>query len=408
VLTDAAYAVLPMDGGSKFVSNEVRAKVRYQPYSDSLFRFDLDAAAITYAGDGFSTRPGAAARQALRVRELRMAYGVPSNVRAALGRLGAASSLVGQLDGARLDIALGERLRLSTFGGLSPQTFSGVPSTDVARFGGELGYEDPASVLQPRLVLGAHASRFDGALDERKVYAAFDLLPPKGRLGAFGEVSFFDADDPWNARRVELTAASLEGTVQIDVFFLGTRLDLRRPDRSRYLQSLLPREWLCWAEPARPGAPCVREAATYSWMVDGGARIGKFSLDIGGQSRFTRGTDATNFGGFANLRWIDLVGKLHLDAGMSAYSGSVLRSVALSIAPGLDFADGDADLTLRYRPAIVRDRATLRTGVEHTVGAGFWLSPHDSVDLDLEADWIRGGPIDAITAQALFGWRLGG
>jgi hypothetical protein len=270
-----------------------------------------------------------------------------------------------------------------------------------------LTYQDLDASWRPRLAAGAYASRFDGALDEKKLYASFDLLPSHGRIGGHAQVSLFDPDNPWRARGVELSSAGLDGELQFRPFFLGGRAQVYRPERSRWLATLLPVEWLCWSSPARASAPCLPGDATYSWLVNGGVRAGKISVNVGGQSSFSVGTDASSFGGFADLRWLDLVGGAHVDAGMSASSGSVLRSVSATLAPGLLFGGGRGDLSLRYRPALVRYRATLKSNVEHSLGAGLWLAPNDTLDIDLEGDWVRSAEISAFVVQGVAAWRLG-
>jgi hypothetical protein len=404
---DSFYAALPLEGPGRFVGNELRGRLHYEPVTSEPLGLDADIAAQTFAGDGFSLRPGAAARQVLRVRQLSVAYGRSGEFRGALGRLRGASTLVGQLDGVRLEAPLAGPLRLSAFGGSSPQTFNGMISSELVRFGSELVYDDAPSPWRPRVVVGAHASRFQGALDERKVYGAVDLMPGASRVGGHAEVSFFDARNPFNARPAELTAAGLDGDFAFGAFHVGGRADMRRPDRSRYLLSLLPLEWLCWSDPALASAPCKSGNAYYSWLLDTGARVGKFSVDLGGQSAYTTGTDATNFGGFANLRFLDLVGRTHLDLGMWALSGSLERVMAATVAPGIVLAGGDADVSVRYRAAAARYRADLGFGYEQSVGAGLWASPHPSVDFDLEGDWLRERGLSAVVLQGVVAWRLG-
>lgn len=407
LVQDAVYGAVPLEGRGKFVGNELRGRLHSEPLADRPLELDVDLAVQSFMGDDFSGRPGAAARPILRVRELAVAYGHASDFRGALGRLRYASSQVWQLDGVSLAAPLARGLRLSAFGGSAPQTFSGMISPDLLRFGSELSYDDAASALRPRVVVGAHVSRFEGALDERKLYGAVDVMPGRSRLGGHAEVSFFDAHNPFNARPVELTAAGLEADFGFDVFHIGGRFDTRRPDRSRYLLSLLPIEWLCWSDPAVARAPCKSENAYYSWLFDAGARLEKFSVELGGQSAYTIGTDASNFGGFANVRFLDLVGRVHLDLGTTAFSGSLQRVIAGSVAPGIVLAGGDADLSLRYRGGAARYRADLGFGYEQSLGAGLWASPHPSVDFDVEGDWVLERGLSALVVQGVVAWRLG-
>ena len=408
LVQDAFYGVVPLDKQPKFFGNEVRGRLHYELLPATPVAFDLDLGVQTFAGDGFSLRSGAAARQVLRVRELSATYGRPTEFRGALGRLRAASTFVGQLDGLRLEAPLATGLRLTAFGGGAPQTFNGMVSADVVRFGGELVYDAPESTLHPRFVAGAYASRFDGALDERKLHAAIDLMPLGSRIGGHTEVSFFDAGNPWNAHQVELTAAGLDADVDVGVFHFGGRAEMRRPDRSRFLLSVLPIEWFCWQDPALARAGCNGDDAYYTWVADAGARLRKFSVDLGGQSSYARGTDASNFGGFANLRFLDLFARTHLDLGATAYTGSVLRSVAGTVAPGVVLAGGSADVSLRYRAAAVRYRADINFGFAQAIGAGLWASLADTVDLDLESDWLKERELDAVLLQGVVAWRPGG
>jgi hypothetical protein len=406
IVSDALYGVVPRTGSGTFFGNELKARLHYEPYRETPLALDLDIAMRTFTGDHFSIRPGAAARQVLRVQEMALSYGSSGSFRGELGRLRAASSLVGQLDGVRLEAPLSSGLRLSAYGGALPQAFTGMISDQVARFGGELVYQDVRSGLRPRVLVGAYASRFAGSLDEKKAYASFDLLPAKVRLGGHAELSFFDAGNAWHAKSTELTAAGLDGNVELDVFHFGGRVEMRRPDRSRFLASLLPIEWLCWGDPAEPRGACLPGNASYLWLLDSGAKLGKFSVDLGGQSSYTRGTDASNFGGFANLRWLDLIGKMHVDLGASAFTGSVVRSTRVTFAPGLIFANGNADLSLSYRPALVRYRAALQSSIEHSLGAALWLSPHETLDFNLAGDWIQGTEVSALMVQGVFAWHI--
>ena len=407
ILSDALYAVIPRTGQPAFAGNEFKSRLHYEPYSGTPLALDLDLALQTYAGADFALRPGAAARPLVRLRELSLTYGTAATFRGALGRLRAASSLVGQLDGLRLEAPLTDRLRVSAYGGAVPHAFNGMVSSRVTRFGGELTYQDLNASFSPRLAAGAYASRFDDALDEKKAYASFDLLPSHGRLGGHAQVSLFDPDNPWHASSVELSSVGLDGNLELGPFFLGGRAQMYRPERSRWLATLLPAEWLCWSSPARASAPCLPGDATYSWLVESGVRAGKIAVNVGGQSAFTVGTDASSFGGFADLRWLDLGGEVHLDAGMSVLSGSLLRSVSATFAPGVGLGGGRGDLSLRYRPALARYRATLKSSLEHSLGGGLWLAPSDTIDVDLEGDWLKTAELSAFVVQATAAWRLG-
>lgn len=407
VLTEAATLVTPTGDERTFFANELRARLHYQPYLETPLALDFDGALATFGGAGFEKRPGAGARPLLRVRQASLSYGTDSSFGAALGRLRAATSMVGQLDGLRLEAPLGAGLRLQAFGGAAPHSVNGALSGRVTRFGAELAYSEPASSLRPRLVAGAYASRFERSLDERRAYASFDLLPAHAHLGGQAQISVFDANNPWQARSLELSLAGLSGGFEVGPFHVDGQASLRRPERSRWLATLLPREWLCWSAPERASAPCRGGDASYGWSFDGGAHAGSFSVDLGGHSAFTTGTDASSFGGFAQLRWLDLFANLRLDLGMSVISGSVLRTAAAMLAPGWRMAGGRADVSLRYQPALVRYRATLSSRLEHAVGAAIWLSPSDACDVDVSGDWVRTQDFSAFLLQGILIFRIG-
>ncbi len=187
---------------------------------------------------------------------------------------------------------------------------SGVPS-DAARFGGELAWEEVDAEWRRRVIVGGHASRFDGELDERRVNASIDLLPNFGHFGAHAELSFFDADNSWQADSIELSAAGADASVRSGIFEVAVRGNLRRPERSRWLASFLPPEWLCVAEATAAGpSTCLGSDAVYSGGSDVGIHLEKTSVRVGGHAATTQNADADVFGGFGHLRLSDVVGAL--------------------------------------------------------------------------------------------------
>ena len=67
-----------------------------------------------------------------------------------------------------------------------------------------------------------------------------ESYPSFGRLGARAEASLFDADNPWNADGVELTALAGDASFRLDSLRFGLSLETRRPERSYWLASFLP------------------------------------------------------------------------------------------------------------------------------------------------------------------------
>jgi hypothetical protein len=275
-----------------------------------------------------------------------------------------------------------------------------------ARFGGELGWEELDWAWRPRVIVGGHASRFEGKIDERRVDASIDLMPKFGHFGTFAEVSFFDADNPWGASTTELSAAGADADVRVGVVELSAYGRLQRPERSRWLAAFLPPEFLCVAGvSAAPPSPCLGNDAVYSGGGEFGLRFDKASVNIGGNAATTQNADAEMAGGYAQLRLIDIVGTLRLDAGTAVARGSLLTTVSGSLSPGIELLDRRLDLSARYRPALVRYRADESAFLEHLVGMAVWLSPSRSFDLSVDADTVFGSDVDVLVVQGLATWR---
>jgi hypothetical protein len=310
------------------------------------------------------------------------------------------------LDGLKLRAPIAGGLSIGAFGGYVAHPLSGTLSTEASRFGGEIAWEELQGELKPRAVVGGHISRFDGAIDERRVTALIDVNPSFGRFGSWAEVSFFDRDNPWNADPTELTGAGADADVRAGIVALGARFAMQRPERSRHLASLLPPEWLCITRPSAtlPEA-CLGGDAVYVASADAGLRFEKTSLTIGATGTRTENANAENVGGFGNVRVLDLVGPVRLDAGAMLSRGSLLDTAAFTLSPGVELFEGDGDLALRWRPALVRFRADTETRTEHTVGGAFFWSPSAALDLLMDADYVTGLGFDAFVLQGALVWR---
>ncbi|MBK9000851.1 MAG: hypothetical protein IPM35_34450 [Myxococcales bacterium] len=408
-LSLAGYGVIPTSGDEPaWGQGELRGVLHYEPFSELPFALDADVAAQAWAGGDFSARAGSDSRPLARVRMLQAAYGSDAAFLAALGRLRYASSTLGTLDGVKLRAPIAGGLSLGAFGGFVADPLSGAPSGQASRFGGELAWEDARAAWRPRAVLGGHASRFDGALDERRMNLLFDLNPEVGRFGGHAEVSFFDQDNPWEAAPVELTAAGADVAFRVGALDVGGRVAMQRPERSRYLASFLPPEWLCLGRVtgATP-EPCIGNDATYMAGLDAGLGLEDLRLSAGVTGSRTEHIELEQLAGYGNIRFLELAGSMRLDTGVSGSSGTLLDTAALSISPGVPFMNGDGDASLRYRPALLRYRASTKAVVEHTVGGALSLSPSGSLDLTLDADFVTGGGFDAFIVQSAAVWRTG-
>jgi hypothetical protein len=401
--------IVPLGSSGEFlIRNEERALVHYEPFRQAPFSLDADVAAQTWFSPNMAQRPGSASRPVVLVRQLEAAYGAGPSARAAAGRLRYASSTLGMLDGVRLRSPTVGGFALTAFGGLVADPLTATPSSQASRFGGEVSFDDPDSEWRPHLVVGGHASRFMGAIDERRLNSSVDLYPEFGRMGLRGEVSFFDKDNPWGAAPVELTSIDADVGIDLGIFRFGAAGGMHRPERSRWLASFFPPEWLCVGlVGAGPAQRCTGGGAVYTASADVGARFTKLWATAGGSAARPQGTEATQNAAFANVRLVDLIGKLRIDAGAMTASGSFIRTIAGVLSPGVELLDGRVDASLRYRPAITRYLADTGTFIEHDIGPSLWLVPMRSLEIHLDGDWIRGRDLDVVLFQTAVGWRPG-
>ncbi len=393
------------DRGTGIGRAELRSQLHFEPFVTAPFSIDVDVSGQTWIAPNLSDRRAADARPAVRVRRLEAAYGSERSFLGSAGRLRYASNFLGSLDGVKLRAPLTGGLSVSAFGGAVPEPLSGVPSA-AARFGGELAHEDLEAEWRPRVIVGGHASRFEGDLDERRVNASVDFLPSFGRLGTYAQLSFFDADNPWAADTTELSSAGADASVRAGIFEFAVRGGLQRPERSNWLASFLPPEWLCVAEStAAAVSTCLGSDAVTSGSGEVGVRLEKTSATVGANVARTESTDADVVGGFAHLRMIDIVGSLRVDAGASAARSSLLTNAGFSLSPGLELLDRKLDVSARYRPAVTRYAAADSAFVEHLVGMAVWYSPSRHFDFAIDGDTVFGSDVDVLVLQGLATWR---
>lgn len=405
----SSYGVVPTSGDEPtWARAEARASLHYEPFVELPFAFDADLQAGAWLGGSFEDRAGSSSRPLVRVRELAAQYGSDAAFLAALGRLRYASSTLGSLDGIKLRAPLFGGLSLAAFGGFVQNPLSGAPSADASRFGGELEWQDDDAAWRPRAVVGGHASRFDGKLDERRLDFLFDLNPEFGRFGTYAEVDFFDRQNPWNASTTELSAAGADVAVRFGAVDLGARFAMQRPERSRYLASFLPPEWLCIRRATgNVPEPCIGNDAVYVAGGDVGVGVENLRLSGGANYSRTENTDMEQFAGYGNLRLMKVAGELRIDTGVSGSRGTLLQTAALLVSPGISFLDDRGDVSLRYRPALIRYEASTKSVLEHSAGGALFVSPGANLDVSLDADFVTGGDFDALILQSALIWRAG-
>ena len=406
-LSLGGQALVPVSGDREPIGRaELRARLHAEPLSAAPLSLDADVAAQLWLAADLDARRGAGSRPALHVRELQAAYG--RSTMAAAGRLRHAARGLGALDGLRVQVAPVDGLTAAAFGGLVPDPLDSSPGSGAARFGAEVAYEDASAALRPRGALTAHASRFDGQLDERRLAGQLDLFPGRSRVGGHFELSLFDADNPWGAPEQQLTAAGADTSLRFGAVEVGGRFDMQHPERSLWLASFLPPEWLCVP---RAGAAidaldeCAASSAIYTGQLDVGLHLERSAITIGGSLRASGGGDLEQRALFANLRVLQLIGALRLDLGALATDGTLLRSVALPLALGVPLLALDLDLSLRYRPALLQYQTGGDAFLQHTAGLGLGMAAAPTVQLGLDADLTTGSEVDLAVVQLLTTWR---
>ena len=378
------------------------------PWDHLPFSLTTDFTLASYFGPGLSGRPGASARRLLYVRELAARVGYTDGFTAAVGRLAYAATALGMMDGVRLSAPLGEDFRLAAFGGSLPNPLSGTPLLDASRFGAELVYEALDAALRPRVSLTAHGSYFDGALDERQLQATADFFPALGRFGGHVALRLLDEDNPWNAPPTQVYAAGAHAHFVLGGAELGGRVDVYRPERSRFLAEYLPPTFFCvprngQAEPS--GAGCFGDELYITGQLDARYTGERVMLSLGATVDESRHLFSRQLGGFAHVRLMRLAQRLRLEAIASYRHGSLLRGGRLLTALGYTALDGLLDMSVHYQPAYLTYRADTEYYIEHGVGADLWFKALSDIDVVLAADLLTGRDVDVVTVYAQLHYR---
>jgi hypothetical protein len=398
---------MPLSGSASTIDRARLRALLHAELGSSRFVFDADAFAELWRADDLETRRGSAARPLFNVRQLELSYR-GDTLQAGLGRLRYASSTLGMLDGARASASLSESWSLGAFGGTLADPLDGRPATDVARFGGELLWQGLALAAPTRASLTLQGSRFLGTTDERRVTALIEAYPKLGRLGAHAEVNFFDEQNPWNAPMAELTAIGADASIKIASMRFGAALDMRRPERSLWLSAALPRGYFCVTDSA-PGTegiePCIGGDQRVAAQFNAAYEADLWTLDAGATTVATRLAAAEQTTAFLSYRQRGLWDAGRFDAGASISSGSLIESAALNLGVGASLFQDSADLSVYYRPSVLRYRADARELLEHGVGTRLWWAARSDLDLSLAADVLSGPDVDVLFLQTTLAWR---
>lgn len=410
VLGGAATVVPLADQAETWAHVSLGARMHAEPWHERPFAFDADVALSLWLGAGLDADLGADSRPLLRVRELAARYGdATTPLVAGLGRLRHAATTVGLLDGVRLVSPSLGNVRVSAFGGTVPHTLDGAPALDHGRFGVETTYHDPRSDWQPFVTVVAHGSMFDGALDERRLSTYASAFRGPMAVTGYAEISMFDSDNPWGAAPVELTAAGVDTSMRFGNARVGARLDMRSPERSYWLASILPQSWLCTAAPQPPGTPepCngnrdIRYAAATDARID----LGRMAVSAGATViRVSSGGGIEAASAFADLRFLELLGSYRAHVGLFGGHSAFLDTVALRAGAGgpVPFVEA-LDLALFYRPSVLRYSASLDDVLDHRFGADVVYTPAPRLDVALTLEAMA-GEVSALGAFATAVWR---
>ncbi|MCA9577588.1 MAG: hypothetical protein KC668_19260 [Myxococcales bacterium] len=412
LLSGSVLAQAPIGSTQRaYGRSELRAQLRARP-TDRPLMIDVDAALQLYMGGDLDRRAGSASRPFVRVRALQAVYGEGRSFHAAVGRLRYAAPVIGSLDGASVLSPSFRGMQIGAFGGLVPDPRSGAPSLDAARFGVIAQFEDSTSALRPSTLLVVHGSIFGGQLDERRLNWAGSIFPGDARIGAHLEASLYDNDERFTTNRVELSAAGVDASARWGDLDLGARFDMRRPERSRWLDAQLPPGWLCLSVPAatsvRPDdyESCVGNEARYVGALNARYSLGRVRLALGGTLVHTAGTAglerATAFGSVRAL--FGATGTTFFEASASAGGGLLLADYAAGFAAGGLLLDDTLELSGRYRGTIARYRADLGYWNQQRVGlSAEWRGPA-TLRLDVDA-WLA-PDVRGLSALLTAVWRV--
>jgi hypothetical protein len=416
-----AMSWLPLvDEAEPVTHATVGARIHAEPWQEQPFSFDADVAVSLWLGEDLDTdlSTGTAAlgrdsRPIVRVRELAAQYGdAASPIIAGLGRLRYAAMTLGLLDGVRLASPSMGNLRVAAFGGVVPDTLDGAPAFDHRRFGVEAVYHAPKSSWQPFLSVVAHGSQFDGELDERRLSGYASTFRGPLAMTAYGELSMFDEDNPWGASQAELTAAGVDASLRSGNTRFGMRLDMRSPERSYWLASLLPPGWLCTAIPQPAGSPLPEPCTGHRDVRYSAAADARVDLDrlfvSGGASliSLSSGEAIDAASGFADVQIRELAGQYRANLGVYATHAAFMDSVAVHASAGGPVPSLETlDLALFYRPAFLIYSASVEGVLDHRFGVDMLYTPSPRLDLALTLEGMAGVDITGVGAFATAVWR---
>jgi hypothetical protein len=390
------------------VNGNLRARLLAEPISGVPFRIEADVEGQFWWAQDLAQRSGDSSRPYVDVRALQLSYGELTGFYAALGRLRYAASTLGMLDGARIQSPSLRGFTIGAFGGLVPHPFTGITEWSVGRFGLEVTYQNLASRLRPMAALVAQGSVFENALDERRLGLEAAIYPGDSRVGAHLETSFNDKDNPWNAPVAEVSAAGVDGSYRWSWLEVGGRFDVRRPERSRWLDSILPQSWLCTAmvTPTGEPEPCAGGDDTrYFGSLDAAFRFDRWSVNAGATLlHFGTSDSLDQVGGFLQGQMTRLFGFGRAGLSFMVSHGDFLDSYAGRLTLGGSFRRGLLDVSLFYRLSYSMYEADLEGWFGHLFGGALLVHPATDLYVSLQTDGVVGRDQNAVLIQLLASW----
>jgi hypothetical protein len=413
VLAFSAGGNVPFSGqpGASIGFVELDARVHAEPFSVPA-AFDFDGALRFWAADDLSTRVGGTTRSYLWIRQLLASYGNVNGWYAGLGRMQYAASTLGTLDGLRLQANLGGGFTLAAFGGFLPNPLGGELSVDAERFGVEARYYRPDLKLRPEGAVVVHGSMFQGHPDERRVSAMFGVYPGHTRIGGHVEVSNFDADNPWKANPVEITAAGLDESVRFGAFELGSRIDFIEPERSKWLASYLPASWFCRTVPS-PGTPTTSEPCDGASSMRAlgslnlGVSKGMVSATLGATASgdVSHGTEPRVIGGFFSGRVVRIAKVLRFELSGSYSNATYVNMFGGTVGLGVTVLHDAIDLSAYYRRAELQYASNDTYLEQNGFGGTMTLFPASTVMATVQTEAITGNDVNALWVFGTLVWR---
>lgn len=396
----------------------VRAQVQFVPFENLPLSVDTDVAfQLWFAQDqlqGNKSRPPAV------IRQFELRYGDQGDLFASLGRLAHASTLVGALDGLRVDAPSIYGVTVGAFGGVVPHPYNTLPSTEAARFGAHVMYRDDESALHPMADVAVFGSSFDGNVDERRIRASAQVFPGASRIAAALEIALFDADNPWNADTVELSGFSVDSQIRLGDIGLPenlrahARFDVQKTDRSLYMESVY-QDLL-----QDPAATLCYDGCPVRYTIQGGMGydLDPLLLDVGASVMQTGETqvlvdELNHIGGYAQGRISDLPLGMRMTLGLDGSFNDMLRAFGARFQFDLPLdAEGTTQVFAHYRPSLMQYRAAVADDiggasfVQHSMGAGAtWLvTPRFSIMSNFDA--FAGRDVNALLVQLGANFRL--